>query len=95
MGDLICKVAERYRPLAWEKRRIVLEVNIPEDLPLAEADLQRVEQILVNLLTDGLRYTPEGGVVSIEAKLVSDQFVEVCVRDTGVGILPEDLPVYL
>ena len=92
VGDLIYKVAERYRPLAWEKRRIVLEVDIPEDLPQVEADVQRVEQILVNLLTNGLRYTPEGGVVSMEAELVSDQFVEVRVRDTGVGIPPEDLP---
>jgi signal transduction histidine kinase len=70
----------------------VLAVKIARDLPLVEADVQRVEQILVNLLTNGLRYTPEGGVFSIEADLVSDKFVEVCVRDTGVGIPPDDLP---
>lgn len=52
----------------------MLAVKIARDLPLVEADVQRVEQILVNLLTNGLRYTPEGGVFSIEADLVSDKF---------------------
>jgi two-component system phosphate regulon sensor histidine kinase PhoR len=47
--------------------------------------------VLVNLVTNALRFTPEGGIVTIEAKARSNA-VEVCVRDTGIGIPQEDLP---
>lgn len=92
IGALITKVAKRYKPLAWDSRRIVLQVEVPESLPQVKADVQRVEQILVNLLTNGLRFTPEGGVISMAAEQTSGQYVEVSVQDTGVGIPPEDLP---
>ena len=70
----------------------MLQVEVPESLPQVEADVQRVEKILVNLLTNGLRFTPEGGVISLAAEQTSDQYVEMCVQDTGVGIPLEDLP---
>jgi signal transduction histidine kinase len=92
LDQIIRRVADSFKSLAWEKHRIVLEVSIPDPIPLVRADVQRVEQILGNLITNGLRYTPKGGLVSIEAKKLAGEVVEVRVRDTGIGISEEDLP---
>lgn len=90
LPDVIAKVCASYRVVAWEQRRIVLEVHLPEALPLVQADAQRVEQILCNLITNGLRFTPEGGIITIEAEALATE-VEMRVSDTGIGIAPEDL----
>jgi signal transduction histidine kinase len=92
---LLCDVIERvvttYRRFAWAQRRIVLEARMPDALPTVQADAQRAEQVLVNLVANALRFTPEGGIVTIEAE-ARPRAVEVRVRDTGIGIPPEDLP---
>jgi signal transduction histidine kinase len=91
LGGVIPRVVASFKALAWERRRIVLEVDLPPALPPVRADVQRVEQILANLITNGLRFTLEGGVVTIEAQRL-EEAVEVRVSDTGIGILPGDLP---
>ena len=91
LDSVIGKVVASHKGLAWEQRRIVLETRLPARLPLVRADVQRVEQILVNLVANGLRFTPEGGIVTVEAEVLAEE-VEVRVSDTGVGIPPEDLP---
>jgi len=91
LRDVIGRVVTAYKGLAWEQRRIVLEACLPEALPPVWADVQRVEQVLVNLVTNALRFTPEGGIVTVEAK-ARPQAVEVRVSDTGIGIPREDLP---
>ncbi len=91
LSEVIDKVVTTYQGLAWEQRRIVLEARLPEALPSVQADAQRAEQVLVNLIANGLRFTPEGGIVTIEAE-ARPQAVEVRVSDTGIGIPPEDLP---
>ncbi len=90
LAGVVDKVIAGYRPVAWEQRRVVLEANLPEGLPPLHADPQRLEQILVNLVTNGLRFTPEGGIVTVEAE-AAEGAVEVRVIDTGIGIAPEDL----
>jgi two-component system sensor histidine kinase BaeS len=90
LSDVITRVAASYRSLAWERRRIVLEVELPPVLPPVLADVQRVEQVLANLITNGLRFTLEGGVITIEAERL-DETVEVRVSDTGIGIPSDDL----
>jgi signal transduction histidine kinase len=89
--DVIERVVTTYKRLAWEQRRIVLEACLPDALPPVQADAQRAEQVLVNLVANALRFTPEGGIVTIEAE-ARPKAVEVCVSDTGIGITPEDLP---
>jgi signal transduction histidine kinase len=91
LESVIGKVVANYKSLAWEQRRIVLAFEESDELPAVMADVQRVEQILINLIANGLRYTPEGGIVTIEADALQDA-VEVRVSDTGVGVPPEDLP---
>jgi signal transduction histidine kinase len=89
--DVIERVVTTYKRLAWEQRRIVLEACLPDGLPPVQADVQRTEQVLVNLVANALRFTPEGGIVTIEAE-ARPKAVEVRVSDTGIGIPPEDLP---
>jgi signal transduction histidine kinase len=91
LSEVIGKVVTTYKGFAWEQRRIVLEARLLDGLPPVQADVQRAEQVLVNLVANALRFTPEGGIVTIEAE-ARPRAVEVRVSDTGTGIPPEDLP---
>jgi signal transduction histidine kinase len=55
------------------------------------ADPKNIEEVLNNLLTNAINYSPEGGKVTVTARGVGN-FVEIKVSDTGVGIAPEELP---
>jgi signal transduction histidine kinase len=65
-------------------------LNCPDDLPLVMADLDRTEQILVNLLGNAIRYTERGEII-LKAWRNKHQ-AWVAVIDTGIGISEEDLP---
>ncbi|MGC9528434.1 MAG: sensor histidine kinase [Limnospira sp.] len=67
-----------------------LELDCPEDLPPAFADIDRTEQILVNLLGNAVRYT-ERGTISVKVCSRGDR-LWIAVRDTGIGISDADLP---
>lgn len=89
---------QRMRPLA-DERGVSLHAEAPPDLPDALVDAARIGEVLVNLLHNGLKYTPAGGMVTVSAEVVGDgagdggeQMLAVHVRDTGVGIAEEDLP---
>jgi len=65
---LVEAVVDRLRPLA-EARAIALVSEVPSDLPDAWADPSRISEVLINLIHNGLKYTPAGGRVSIRAKV--------------------------
>ncbi len=71
-----------------------LEVDIPP-LPDVEADYRAIKQVVLNLLSNALKFTPNGGLVSVGAELIRTDGpydrVRFFVRDTGIGISPEDL----
>ena len=67
-------------------------LDLPESLPYAYGDKARVVQILVNLIGNAWRYTPEGGGITVHAGLCDDRFVQIDVEDTGIGIVEKDLP---
>ena len=90
LDSVVDKVVAGYRTVAWEQRRVILHADLPANLPPLRADPQRLEQILVNLVSNGLRFTPEGGIVTVEAEAL-EEAVEVRVIDTGIGIPPEEL----
>ncbi|MEJ5313032.1 cell wall metabolism sensor histidine kinase WalK [Anaerolinea thermophila] len=86
------KVYERFRPEA-EGKSIQLQIvnELPGIVPAVWGDEQRIEQILNNLLSNALRFTPEAG--NIRLRLLQDgNFMAFVVEDTGPGIAPEDLP---
>jgi signal transduction histidine kinase len=90
LAALVARLVERFRPQA-EARRVTLHFEIPPDLPDVVLDPMRIEQVLGNLLSNALRYTPPGGEISLGLK-VAPPHVLLTVRDTGPGIPPEALP---
>ena len=76
------------KPRAADKR-IKISTFLPTDLPLVMADPSKLNQVLLNLLTNGIKYSHENGSVSVEARLL-DGFVEIWINDTGIGIAKED-----
>jgi len=90
-GELLDAVGERFRPQA-ELANVKLSVQRPVGrLAVIKGDRVRLEQILNNLLSNALRYTPEGGSVDIRLQ-ITDAVVAITVKDTGPGIPPESLP---
>lgn len=90
VGDLVRRAAEAVRPLVAQHAH-ELRLNVPEHPVLLFADAVRMEQVLVNLLTNAVKYTDAGGRISVTV----DETVEECVirvRDNGVGIPPAVLP---
>jgi signal transduction histidine kinase len=79
------------RPLAEEKG-VTVEGHLPPDLPQPVADGGRIQQVVVNLLDNGLRHTPAGGMLSVTARREDDSVV-VSISDTGEGIPPDELPL--
>ena len=89
IGELVQGVVETARATAQEKQ-ITLEAQVEQPL-LVQGDAQRLRQVLNNLLSNALRYTPSGGRITVMARRVGQE-AQVTVRDTGPGIPPEDLP---
>jgi PAS domain S-box-containing protein len=86
---------------AW-KKRIQLEIKIPLNLPELMIDERRIRQVLINLLTNAVKFTPEGGTVLLtvtsevksgmhQAGETIDQTLHFSVCDTGIGIAPENI----
>ncbi len=94
---LIDSVIPTFEPLIKQKG-LSLTINIDEGLPLIYGDEDRIKQILINLISNAIKFTHQGAV-TIGAKL-SDRgikpgelplFAEICVEDTGIGIKEEDI----
>jgi signal transduction histidine kinase len=76
-----------------ERRKHVLSVSLPGEPVWVKGDPTRLEQVIVNLLTNAAKYTDEGGRIWLTVKQEEDEVELVLrVRDTGVGIAPELLP---
>ncbi len=89
-AEVLRRAAAKMEPQAAEKGlRLVLDLPDARLDPV-RADPDRLEQVLINLLDNAVRFTPEGGTVTLSARPVP-QGVELAVRDTGPGIAPEDL----
>jgi len=74
------------------KSEVTLSTDIPDPAPILFADPQRMKQVLNNLVTNAIKFTPHGGTVTIKARPLNDQFVMISVSDTGYGIPVEDRP---
>lgn len=85
-----------------QERHLAVHVGDLDSLPRVEMDPRRLHQILNHLLNNAIKYTPDGGKIFIEGRIMpaersvksspadSNQFVELTFRDTGIGVAPED-----
>jgi len=87
---LLERVVARHA-VAASQHQIELVIEAMDDLPLIKVDVERMSQVLDNLVVNAFRYTPEGGKVILSAAS-SDGNVLLRVKDTGKGISPVDLP---
>lgn len=88
--ELLKRVADTYSTLA-EKQSVELVTEVEHTLPHIQVDVGRMAQVLGNLVSNALRYTPAGGQVRLAAHAHSDAIL-FRIQDTGSGIGPEDLP---
>ena len=87
---LLEKAAAPFQPGA-EQQKVALRVEVADNLPQINVDEGRMMQVFSNLLSNALRYTPEGGEITLSAQAVTGG-VAIAVRDTGTGIDAETLP---
>lgn len=85
--EILSAVAEIQQEL--EKKRLRLEIDIPPDLPFIMVDARRIRQALYHLLSNAVKFTPQGQIAIRVAH--NSQWVVVSVEDTGIGISPEDM----
>jgi signal transduction histidine kinase len=88
--DLISDTLRSMSPRASNKR-IALDGDVPSNLPMVRIDTGRTQRVLVNLVDNAIRHTPEGGRIAITAVDVGHE-IQVDVADTGEGIAEVDLP---
>jgi len=70
-------------------KEIVLQLDLPPELPLVQGNQVRLDQVVSNLVSNAIKFTPEGGMVTVSAREEKGE-VGVEVKDTGIGIAPED-----
>ena len=91
LSVLAAEVCEQFRPQATESGR-TLACAAGRELPAVFADRDRISQVLENLISNALRFTPAGGSVTVRVARHGAHEVICSVADTGVGIPPEELP---
>jgi two-component system phosphate regulon sensor histidine kinase PhoR len=89
LGEVIQRVAERMQAQATLKE-VEIVVDVQPDLPAAEFDAERIEQVLVNLLQNAIKFSPRQGRTTISAT-ASGQEIVVAVADRGPGLDPSDV----
>jgi two-component system, OmpR family, phosphate regulon sensor histidine kinase PhoR len=90
-AEVVASVLAIIGPRAARTRVTVTSQVAAELLPVS-ADRDRLAQILINLVDNAVKYTPEGGSVTVSARTTGDGALELAVTDTGIGIPPADLP---
>ncbi|GAB4572663.1 MAG: hypothetical protein Kow0077_12670 [Anaerolineae bacterium] len=90
LHPLLEEVIAAHRPQIQRKRQQLVYTPAPEDVVI-RADSAQFERVVVNLVSNALNYTPEGGMITIQTTL-ADGNVTLCVQDTGIGIEEDELP---
>lgn len=89
IGEIIRDVFRR-NAIAGDRKNIKMEIEIPSDLPEAEVDPQKIDEVIENLVSNAVKFTQKGGRVGIKAKK-SDNCILVEVSDNGLGLSQDDV----
>jgi signal transduction histidine kinase len=90
LGEIVLSAVETLRP-ALAAKGITLEVKVAPGLPSILADPDRIQQIIWNLLSNAMKFTPSAGAIGLHVTPI-DGAVEIAVEDNGTGIPPAFLP---
>jgi signal transduction histidine kinase len=90
LAPIIRRVAEFVSPQAEAKKQ-TLTLDLAPSLPLVSADPDGMDEVFMNLINNAIKYTPEGGRITLRAEVTEDE-VKIHVTDTGFGIPAKDLP---
>ncbi|BBD66171.1 histidine kinase [Nostoc commune NIES-4072] len=90
LSDIVPGVVSTYQPLAQEKG-IMLAYTVPTELPSIWCVTGGLRQIVINLLHNSIKFTPNGGEVWVRARIQGD-YVQLEFRDTGIGIAESEIP---
>ena len=90
LPPLVQAVRRQFRETA-EAREVTIDTGVPDNLPLIMADGDKLNQILVNLVENALKFTQPQGRIAIEAQ-PTPGWMEIRVKDTGIGVAPQHLP---
>ena len=88
VADLLAEAERRIAPVA-EQRRVSIDHFVADEMPVANADRERILEVLSNLVDNAIRHSPEGGQVILRGAVHRDG-VQIDVCDEGPGILPQD-----
>lgn len=89
LGELAKKCSEKFA-IEVQKKNQNMECFVTADVPLVKADKDGIERVIINIISNGVKYTPDGGKISIYVGYVhNDAYVKI--KDTGIGIPKEDL----
>lgn len=88
--DLVEDVVENHRATARQKS-ILLRTVLHAPLPMVRGDTDKLHRVLINLVHNAIKFTPEGGAILVEVGTQGDDFVQVTVIDSGNGIPPDEL----
>ena len=91
LDEVVASVLAIIGPRAT-RSRVTVTTDVAAALPPVSADRDRLAQILINLVDNAVKYTPEGGAVTVTGRALGGEAVEVAVADTGIGIPAADLP---
>lgn len=84
------EVVESYQAAASQKS-IILRTVFPQPLPMVMGDADKLSRVLINLVHNALKFTPQGGKILVEGRANDERHVEVSVTDSGNGIPPHDI----
>jgi two-component system cell cycle sensor histidine kinase PleC len=93
--DEIAQASAATFKLTAEEAGVTLRHRIGYDLPLVRGDAAKLHQIISNLISNAIKFTPRGGTVSLEAVRGEHDGVTIRVQDTGIGMTPEELRIAL
>jgi len=91
VADVVKNILPVIQAKAGEKK-LTIHDDIPAELPLIMADRDRVAQVILNILDNAVKFTPEGGRISITAVEDGEGSVVVRIADTGIGIPRSEIP---
>jgi two-component system sensor histidine kinase KdpD len=90
IGDVLATVLDRLE-LAGQLREHPVEVDVPANLPLVPMDYAQIERVFTNLLENGIKYSPAGSPIRVQARALPTAELEVRVADQGIGIPASEL----